>query len=155
MPKKYKDVGKIFNSMMKKGPSGKVMNKPNGIKQIGDMIKNAARNPSDYYTKNAPNTPIKKGRTSGPAERIGRKYGTKAGRAIDKGINAVEGVGRSARNVANRAKGMAMDIHGEAKQKKFSGYDMLKAGGAGIAGYGIGQAIGSKWSEHKRSQRGY
>jgi isopentenyl diphosphate isomerase/L-lactate dehydrogenase-like FMN-dependent dehydrogenase len=48
-----------------------------------------------------------------------------------------------------------MDIHGEAQQKKFSGYDMVKAGAAGAAGFGIGQAVGSKWSEHKRQQRGY
>lgn len=103
--------------------------------------------------------PMNKGRVAGPAERAGRKYGTKIGRTIDKGINAidsgVQSVGRSARSGATRVKGMAMDLHGEAQQRKFSGYDMLKAGAAGVAGYGIGQGLASKWSEHKRKQRGY
>jgi len=142
-----KNTSKIVGKMLKG-----VLNKPkpNGIKQIGDMIKSAARNPADYYAKNAP---IKKGRAkAGPAERVGRKYGTKAGRAIDKGVNAVTS---SARNAATRVKGRAMDLHGDLSNKKYSGYDMGKAAGVGAVGYGIGNYAGSKWSEHKRSQRGY
>ena len=159
MPSKSKNVGKLINSMMKKPmmnkpisvmnkPSG-VMNKPDSAKQIGDMIKNDARNPNDYYKKST--APIKKGRTAGPAERTGRKYGTKIGRTIDNGVNTLTS---SVRSGANRVKGVAMDLNGEAKQRKFSGYDMLQAGAAGVAGYGIGQGLASKWTEHKRQQRG-
>ena len=177
MPRKYltgrsagEALASAISGMKKKGPKigskvaikkpidpnanrmtkgSKEMNKPNGIKQIGDMIKNAARNPADYYAKNAP---IKKGRTAGPAERVGRKYGTKAGRAIDRGVNAVT---RTAQNAAIRVKGRAMDFHGDMSNQKYSGYDMAKAAGVGAVGYGIGNYAGSKWSEHKRQQRGY
>lgn len=116
------------------------------------------KGPSDK-TKNAPIPASKKGRTAGPAERVGRKYGTKAGRAIDRGVAAIDSgiqsVGRSAQNAATRIKGRAMDLHGDLSNKKYSGYDLAKAGTAGAIGSGIGAYASSKWSEHKRQQRGY
>ena len=131
-------------------PSKKIYNNVgDGWKQIGDMIKNAARNPENMMSSAKP----KKTRTpAGPAEKFGRKYGTKAGRAVDKTVGTVK---RKVSNAATRIKGRAMDIAGEASQRKFNTKDMLQAGGAGAVGYSIGQGIASKWSEHKRSQRGY
>ena len=134
-----------------------------GFKQIGDMIKNAARNPAEYMNAAKPKKVRPK---AGPAEKIGRKYGTKAGRAVDKTVTAVT---RKVSNAATRIKGRAMDIAGEASQRRYNAGDMLKAGAAGAAGYGIGSSIGDKidtkrmgtggiessWSNHKRQQRGY
>ncbi len=148
-------------------PSKKLLtNAADGWKQIGDMIKSAARNPQNMMSAAKP----KKTRpTAGPAEKFGRKYGTKAGRAVDKTVGVVK---RKVSNTATRIKGRAMDIAGEASQRRYNTGDMFKAGAAGAVGYGIGSSIGGKintkdagtngmgrigssWSEHKRSQRGY
>jgi hypothetical protein len=131
-------------------PSKKIYNNAaDGWKQISGMIKSAARNPENMMSSAKP----KKARTpAGPAEKFGRKYGTKAGRAVDKTVGTVK---RKVSNAATRIKGRAMDIAGEASQRRYNTGDMLKAGAAGAAGYGIGSSLGSKWSEHKRSQRGY
>jgi hypothetical protein len=148
-------------------PSKKILNNVgDGWKQIGDMIKNTARNPENMMSMAKP----KKVRpVAGPAEKFGRKYGTKAGRAVDKGVSAVT---NKVKTTANRIKGRAMDIAGEASQRRYNAADMLKAGAAGAAGVGIGSSIADKintkdagtngmgkllssWSEHKRQQRGY